>query len=44
MGVRVKKVTENSTDQSLKITLVHLIAVKDAKAGVAFDIKIIWLV
>ena len=39
MDVRIKKVTENSTDQALKIRLMHLIASKDAKAGVAFHIK-----
>ena len=37
--VRIKKVAENSTDQVLKIGLMHLIASEDAKAGVAFDIK-----
>ena len=39
MGVRIKYVAENSSDQSLKIRLANLIASEDAKAGVTFDIK-----
>ena len=37
--MKIKKVAENSTDQALKIRLMPLIASKDAKAGVVFDIN-----
>ena len=41
ISVKTKKVAENSTAQSLKIhvRLKHLIASKDAKAGLELDIK-----
>ena len=39
MEARIKYVAENSSDQSLKIRLAHLIASEEAKAVVAFDIK-----
>ena len=39
MIARIKYVAENSSDQSLKIRLAHLIASEDAKAEVEFDIK-----
>ena len=39
MGAKIKYVAENLSDQPLKIRLANLIASKDAKAGVAFDIK-----
>ena len=40
MGARIKCVTENSSDQSLKIRLAHLIASKDAKQGWVMTLNI----